>query len=914
MGQNYTENLKLVNDGLTNMSKSIDTLVTALEKQHLEEEEKNKTKVVEKRQQREEERVAHQQEITVNNTTLTDAITTSMTTALTTALNPQLTRTTTSINTQLTASLHAVFAEYLPQVNTNNGNGNGPHPPPPPLPPTPPAARANAINLKFPTFDGEDHDGWIFNADQYFSVHQAEDALKITIAASSLKGDSNVWYRWKQTKRYQTKVTIVTWLEFCAHVRARFSPEKFVDARLAINTINQVSTVREHIPAFEKLLNFVDFPDDYLISCFVRSLKPHIGSVVKLLAPQTLNEAFTKAIHQEEAYATVHKLPARQPYRPHPLRGEASTSTTPIKKLTLPTGFLLLEMDPTSSEDITEIEHTTEDHQVSDDLVVVESTPTISLNSLLGSTFPNTMRITVYAKARPLTLLIDSESTHNFLHPSSQAMCGCDAVLGIQWMRTLGEIIWDFEKLTMQFSMNDTAVTLTGNQSSTVMIMNVSPMQRLLFAENYGILLELVALNTSAAKQSLSPGIQQLLSKFSDIFSTPTTLPPARLQDHKISLLPEAGPVNVCPYRYPHFQKDEIEKIVGELQQAGFIRPISSPFSSPILLVRKKDGSWCMCIDYRALKKITIKDRYPIPVVDEFLDELYGKKVFTKLDLRYGYHQIRVHEADIPKTAFRTHDGHYEFLLYSETLDDHLKHLELVFDLLRTHKLFVKESKCTFAQQSIGHLGHLISSDGVSVEPEKIQCILSWKIPSSVKELREEATVAFKSLQHALTTTPVLILPDFSKEFYLECDASGGGIGAVLMQSARPITFYSKPLSGKNLNLSVYDKEMLAIVSAVNKWRPYLLGRHFKIYTDHRSLKYFLEQRISSIEQHKWVSKLLGYDYEIIYRSGSSNKAADALSRLVNPQLLALSAPIFTGVHDIITECHNDPNLRALID
>ncbi|XP_026459507.1 uncharacterized protein LOC113360186 [Papaver somniferum] len=644
MGQNYTENLKIVYDGITNMSKNIDNLITALAKQQLQEDERSKTKVVEKRQQREEERVVR--------------------------------------------------------------GGNGPPPPPPP-----PAARANTIDLKFPTFDGEDPDGWIFNADQYFSV------------------------------------TIVTWLEFCVHVRARFAPEKFVDARLAISTINQV--------------------DDYLINFFIRSLKPHIGSVVKLLAPKTLNEAFTKEIHQEEAYATVNKLPTRQLYRPPPLRDEASTSTTPIKKLTLPTGynklsreemkekrekglcfncdapfksghicpdkpgFLLLEMDPHSPEGITEIEYTTENHQASDDLAVLESTPTISLNSLLGSTFPNTMSITGYAKARPLTILIDSGSTHNFLHPSISKKCGFafsstdhvlrvtvgngghlnTKVLGIQWLRTLGEIVWDFEKLTMQFSIQDTAVRLTGNQSSAVMIMDVSPMQRLLSTENYGILLELVALNTSAAKHlELLPEIKQLLSTFGDIFSTPTTLPPERIQDHKISLLPETGPVN-------------------------------------------KGGSWCMCVDYRALNKITIKDRYPIPVVDELLDELHGNQVFTKLDLRYGYHQIRVHDADIPKTAFRTHDGHNEFsvvpfrlsnapatfhslmnyifrpylrkfvlvffddiLIYSENFDDHIKHLELVFEILRNHKLFVKESKCTFAQKSVGYLGHLISSDGVSVE------------------------------------------------------------------------------------------------------------------------------------------------------------------------------------------------------
>jgi hypothetical protein len=251
--------------------------------------------------------------------------------------------------------------------------------------------------------------------------------------------------------------------------------------------------------------------------------------------------------------------------------------------------------------------------------------------------------------------------------------------------------------------------------------------------------------------------LEELLTTFDGLFAEPSGLPPPRARDHNIVLKLGTLPVAVRPYRYPAAHKDELERQCAAMIAQGIVRRSDSVFSSPVLLVKKPDGSWRFCVDYRALNALTIKDAFPIPVVDELLDELHGACFFTKLDLRSGYHQVRMRPIDVHKTA---HDGLYEFLvmafglcnapatfqammndvlrpflcrfvlvffddilIYNRTWADHLPYLRAVFGALQQHQLFVKRSKCAFAASSIAYLGHVGSAAGVAMDPAKVQAV-----------------------------------------------------------------------------------------------------------------------------------------------------------------------------------------------
>jgi hypothetical protein len=510
---------------------------------------------------------------------------------------------------------------------------------------------------------------------------------------------------------------------------------------------------------------------------------------------------------------------------------------------------------------------------------------------------------------------------------------------------------FNFQELFMKFSLEGKEIESRGITGKPGKVISSNGMKKLLKKAHQGVIAQLCSLYVKTSKPSIPLDLQGIIDNHSKVFEyIPKGLPPTRNHDHDIHLIPRSVPPNIKPYRYPYAQKSEIERMVKEMLEVGIIRPSQSSYYAPVVMVFKKYGSWRMCPDYRELNKIIIKDKFPILVIDKFLDELHGAIYFTKLDLRSRYHQIRMKEEDIPKTTFQTHEGHYEFLvipfgltnapstfqglmnsifkpflrkfvlvffddilIYSKSWEDHVRHVDKVIQLLKEQQLYAKPSKCFFGVE-VEYLGHIVSHEGVKVDPNKIKAMMDWPIPKTLKNLRgffgltsyyrkfvqnygriavplteltkkdafswtPEATKDFEQLKEVTCKAPVLTTPDFKKTFIVECDASRNDIGVVIMQEGRALDFESQPLKGKDLHKPIYEKEMMEIIHALKKWCPYLIGRHFKVKTDHDSLKYFLEQRLSSKEQQKWVTKILGCDFEIVYKKGTQNVMEDTLSR-----------------------------------
>lgn len=445
------------------------------------------------------------------------------------------------------------------------------------------------------------------------------------------------------------------------------------------------------------------------------------------------------------------------------------------------------------------------------------------------------------------------------------------------------------------------------------------------------------------------PVVREFLDVFPDELPE---LPPDREVEFGIELIPGALPASKAPYRMAPTELAELKVQLQELIDRKFIRPSVSSWGAPVLFVKKKDGSLRLCIDYRELNKLTVKNKYPLPRIDDLFDQLQGAKYFSKIDLRSGYHQLRVKKESISLTAFRTRYGHYEFmvmpfgvtnapavfmdlmnrvfkdyldkfvvvfvddiLIFSRSEEEHEDHLRTILQTLRNERLYAKFSKCEFWLERVSFLGHVISEEGITVDPTKIEVIMDWERPKTVTEIRsflglagyyrkfikdfskiavpltnltkkdvkfvwsEECEKSFTELKKRLTSAPVLALPDGTEGFVVYSDASKKGLGCVLMQHGKVIAYASRQLRNHEKNYPTHDLELAAVVFALKIWRHFLYGEKCEIYTDHQSLKYIFSQKDLNMRQRRWLELLKDYDCEILYHPGKANVVADALSR-----------------------------------
>ena len=459
-----------------------------------------------------------------------------------------------------------------------------------------------------------------------------------------------------------------------------------------------------------------------------------------------------------------------------------------------------------------------------------------------------------------------------------------------------------------------------------------------------------------------------LLKEFSDVFvdNLPAGLPPGRGHELHIQLTPGAKPPARVPPRINQKHAAFESKWLKDMLDKRLISKSQSQYAAPHFYVEKPEtattGEYRAVTDFRALNAVTVKNRYPLPRADQLFDKLTKAKYFTKIDLRTGFYQILINELDRHKTAFTTSQGLFEYnvlpmglcnspgvfmqlmndtfadflnkfvlvflddiIVYSDTLEEHEKHVRQALNRLRQQRLYAKASKSALCKREVEFLGHMVGVNGLRVMEDKIEAVRDWPTPKNIRELRAflglagyyrrfvcnfsaialplteltrnvtrqklelswgaKEQKAFVDLQSALQSTPVLVLPDPAKEFVVHCDASGYAVGAVLQQDhgngLQPVAFMSKKMVGAETRYPVHEQELLAIVSALTIWRHYLEGatHPIRVRTDHKSLTHFQTQPMLSGRQRRWLETLAQFDYTVEYVKGQENLAADALSR-----------------------------------
>ncbi|XP_058769721.1 uncharacterized protein LOC131643500 [Vicia villosa] len=530
--------------------------------------------------------------------------------------------------------------------------------------------------------------GWIFKINQFFDYHQTPDEERLTVASFYMEGPALSWYQYMFRNGLVT-----TWFELLQSLETRFAPSYYDDPSQTLFKLTQRGTLNQYLTDFE--LQALQSHNLSQATALAKIQEDKIDERRRGFKPKPAvhNAQSSTALTTTTPQPTTTTTQPRLQYRKFSSEEMVSRrekglcyncEETFIPGHKCKGRFFLLVSDDSDTEPPDPIQTLTPQIELaSHSTTDSQSDGQISFHALSGSSATATIRIIGQIVNQAVTVLIDGGSTHNFIQsrvakflnlPSSlvntlkvmvgnghllecQKLCanvaltlqshpftvdfyvlplsGADVVLGAPWLKSLGPVIMDYSAFTLSFTFNTHQITLKADANIGPTSISAQQLKRCVQTNSASEFFHIQILQPNPLPDPHHiPVITKLITQNSSIFDPNPMLPPPRNSDHHITLQPSSSPVSVKPYRYPFSQKNEIEKQVTEMLQHQLIRPSHSPFSSPVLLVKKKDGTWRFCVDYRALNAITIRDRFPMPTIDELLDELGGASWFSKLDLR----------------------------------------------------------------------------------------------------------------------------------------------------------------------------------------------------------------------------------------------------------------------------------------
>ena len=848
--------------------------------------------------------------------------------------------------------------------------------------------------LNVVSFDGEQMGAvyaWIRNVEHQFKVKKTPEEWKYEKAIDTIKGSA---LSWLSSSQQDDEVT--TWVKLKELMVSRYGiPDLQRKLRRDLLKLKQDSTTSEYVNKFINIrAQITNISVDDEMAYFEHGLKNEIKTKLHLLTADTLKELIIQVSRIEASDSFDARIcPPTELGRNNEgneglyhLQGRNRTTKSFKCNFCHKTGHL--EKHCWKKNNLKKKHH--DRKREPDDIEV--------LNSLVKHQVDNRHRpIEGLLYGRRVKILIDSGATNSFINLNLSSdfqarklrkrivvteasgkkysistevevdlnfgpfkfrckllpfnLAHYDVILGLDWLSKFNpKICWKTGEMII-------------NDKSFVPKLYFSPISN----EHYGSLIceeiqdkdEIFLISETKenqVKNKTPQKLQKLFKKYENIFGEELkSFPKNRSIKHEINT-GDNDAVAINQYRLSPLEKQTVEDNIKKLLELKFIQPSNSPWSAPILFVKKKDGTLRMCLDYRKLNSITKKSKYPIPRVDVLLDSLKGARIFSRLDLCSGYYQVEIEDNSVEKTAFRTENGHYEFrvmpfgltnapatfmtlmnsifsdiigkyviiylddiLIYSETMEKHVEHLECVFKRLKDEKLTVKLSKCEFLKTELIFLGFKVTENAIVPDPNKIEAIMKINRPKSLTEVRaflglinfyrkfipncseicsaltdltkkdkdffwnNLCEVSFEKLKESLCKAPCLQMPDFEKQFIVTTDASSKAIGGVLSQYVdgieKPIAYESKRLSSVEENYAAHELELYAILRCLKVWRCYLEGNEFIIRTDHASLKFINKQKFISRRMTRWIEQLQQFNFIMEYKPGKTNVVADYLSR-----------------------------------